>query len=42
MHKMTNSFQQLMLFYVTPILAGIVGMIIYAENIRGRRRNNKQ
>lgn len=41
-HKMTNSFQQLMLFYVTPILAGIVGMIIYAENIRGRRRNNKQ
>jgi hypothetical protein len=23
-------------------LAGIVGMIIYAENIRGRRRNNKK
>src|SRR5919108_4176481 len=41
MQKMTNSFQQLMLFYVTPILAGIVGIIIYAENIRGRR-NNKQ
>ena len=41
MQKMTNSFQQLILFYVTPILAGIVGIIIYAENIRGRR-NNKQ
>jgi hypothetical protein len=42
MQKMTNSFQQLMLFYVTPILAGVVGVIIYAENIRGRKRNNKQ
>lgn len=42
MQKMTNSFQQLMLFYVTPILAGIVGIIIYAENIRGRKRKNKQ
>jgi hypothetical protein len=41
MQKMTNSFQQLMLFYVTPILAGVVGVIIYAENIRGRKRNNK-
>jgi hypothetical protein len=42
MQKMTNSFQQLMLFYVTPILAGVVGVIICAENIRGRKRNNKQ
>ena len=38
MQKMTNSFQQLMLFYVTPVLAGIVGIIIYAENRRGRKR----
>jgi hypothetical protein len=37
MQKMTNSFQQLMLFYVTPVLAGIVGIIIYAENRRGRK-----
>ena len=43
MQKMMNSFQQLMLFYVTPALAGIVGIIIYAENIRGRkRRKSKQ
>jgi hypothetical protein len=38
MQKMTNSFQQLMLFYITPALAGIVGIIIYAENRRGRKR----
>ena len=46
MQKMTDSFQQIMLFYVTPILAGIVGIIIYTENIRVRkrrkRRKNKQ
>jgi hypothetical protein len=38
MQKMTNSFQQIMLFYITPALAGIVGIIIYAENKRGRKR----
>jgi hypothetical protein len=27
-----------MLFYITPALAGIVGIIIYAENRRGRKR----
>jgi hypothetical protein len=43
MQKMTDSFQQIMLFYVTPILTGIVGIIIYTENIRVRkRRKNKQ
>jgi hypothetical protein len=42
MQKMMNSFQQLMLFYVTPILAGIVGIIIYAENKRGRKGRNRQ
>jgi hypothetical protein len=31
-----------MLFYVTPILAGIVGIIIYAENKRGRKGRNRQ
>jgi hypothetical protein len=40
--KMMNSFQQLMLFYVTPILAGIIGIIIYAENKRGRKGRNRQ
>ena len=38
MQKMTNSFQQIMLFYITPALAGIVGIIIYVENRRGRKR----
>ena len=30
MQKMTNSFEQIMLFYITPALAGIVGIVIYA------------
>jgi hypothetical protein len=38
MQMMTNFFQQMMLFYITPALAGIVGIIIYAENKRGRKR----
>jgi hypothetical protein len=38
MQKMTNSFQQIMYFYVMPALAGIVGIIIYSENMRGRKR----
>jgi hypothetical protein len=38
MQMMTNFFQQIMLFYITPALAGIVGIIIYAENKRGRKR----
>ncbi|HEU4822298.1 MAG TPA: hypothetical protein VFS97_02630 [Nitrososphaeraceae archaeon] len=36
--KMTNSFQQIMYFYIMPALAGIVGIIIYSENRRGRKR----
>jgi hypothetical protein len=40
--KMMNSFQQLMLFYVTPILAGIVGTVIYAKDIKGRKGKKKE
>jgi hypothetical protein len=42
MQKMTNSFQHIMLFYITPALAGIVGIIIYSENRRGRKRKRKE
>jgi hypothetical protein len=38
MQKMTNSFQQIMYYYIMPALAGIVGIIIYSENRRGRKR----
>ena len=38
MQKMTNSFQQIMYFYIMPALAGIVGIIIYSENRGGRKR----
>jgi hypothetical protein len=31
-----------MLFYITPALAGIVGIIIYSENRRGRKRKRKE
>jgi hypothetical protein len=40
--KLSNFFQQVLLYYITPIMAGIIGIIIYAENIRGRRKKNKQ
>jgi hypothetical protein len=38
MQRMTNSFQQLMLFYVTPALAAIVGTIIYLEHRREKAK----
>lgn len=38
MHKMTNTFQQIMLFYLTPVLAVIVGAIIYIEHRRGKAK----
>jgi hypothetical protein len=38
MQKMTNSFQQIMAFYITPILAGIVGTIIYIEHRRKKAK----
>jgi hypothetical protein len=41
MQKMTNSFQHIMLFYVTPALAGIVGIIIFIENKKGRLKNKQ-
>ena len=38
MQKMTNTFQQIMLFYLTPVLAVIVGAIIYIEHRRGKAK----
>jgi hypothetical protein len=38
MQKMTNTFQQIMLFYLTPVLAVIVGAIIYLEHRRGKAK----
>ena len=41
MQQMMNSFQQLMLFYLTPVLAAIVGSIIYIQHKREGKRTNK-
>ncbi|CAN5372082.1 hypothetical protein BH18THE2_BH18THE2_33450 [soil metagenome] len=37
MEKLSNTFQQVILYYVTPILALIVGIVIYIESKRGRK-----
>ncbi|MDQ3840546.1 MAG: hypothetical protein M3297_14910 [Thermoproteota archaeon] len=41
MEKMINSLQQIMLFYLTPALAAIVGSIIYIQHKRQGKRTNK-
>ena len=42
MEKMMNSFQQIMLFYLTPVLAAIAGSIIYMGHKREGKRTNKK
>jgi len=37
MQKLTGTFQQIMLFYLTPALAAIVGSIIYIQHKRGKK-----
>ena len=41
MQKLTSTFQQIMLFYLTPVLAAIVGSIIYVQHRREGKRTNK-
>ena len=38
MERLSNTFQQVILYYVTPILALIVGIVIYVESKRGRKK----
>ena len=38
MEKSSNLFSQIMLFYVTPIMAVIVGTIIYIDRKRGKTK----
>ncbi len=38
MEKSSNLFSQIMLFYVTPIMAVIVGTIIYIDRKREKRK----
>jgi hypothetical protein len=42
MEKMINSLQQIMLFYLTPALAAIVGSIIYIQHKREVKRTKKE
>ena len=42
MEEMINSFQQIMLFYLTPALAAIVGSIIYIQHRREGKRTKKE
>jgi hypothetical protein len=36
LERSINFLQQIMLFYLTPVLAAIVGSIIYAQHRRGK------
>ena len=42
MEKMINSLQQIMLFYLTPALAAVVGSIIYIQHKREVKRTKKE
>jgi hypothetical protein len=42
MQKLTSTFQQIMLFYLTPALAAIVGSIIYIQHKREEKSTNKE